>query len=63
MFRKIVGSMLVGLLALIIFKIGWLPAVIDAIIYGKYKYYDFKIDFFGLLHTQNNILLRSNFVH
>ncbi len=48
MFRKIVGTMLVGLLAPIIFKIGWLPAVIDAIIYGKYKYYDFQIDSFGI---------------
>lgn len=40
--------MLVALLAPILFKIGWLSAVIDAIVYGKYKYYDFQIDSLGI---------------
>ncbi|MDF2517656.1 MAG: hypothetical protein K0R59_2952 [Sphingobacterium sp.] len=48
MFRKIVGTILVGLLAPIMFKIGWLSAVIDAIFYSKYKYYDFQIDSLGV---------------
>ncbi|ATL43526.1 hypothetical protein DSC47_10755 [Elizabethkingia miricola] len=43
-FRKYISNLLIGLLIPLFLKLRWISNVYDAVVYEKYKYYDFQIN-------------------